>query len=125
MTVFADEVETYLAGVPVRYREPLRAVAEVLAAKLGIQPKISYGIIAFTLSGKYGIYISGWKDHMSFHGGHFLEPLAETHPELFTRKGATLWFQDQPPLPEAAIDAVIAARLASMPEELIPENIRG
>jgi len=124
MTVFADEVETYLAGVPGRYREPLRAVAEVLVAKLGIEPKISYGIIAFTLSGKYGIYISGWKDHMSFHGGHFLEPLAEAHPEWFTRKGATLWFQDEPALPITAIDAVIEARLASMPEELIPQHLQ-
>ena len=122
MTVFADEVETYLAGVPVRYREPFRAVAEVLAAKLGIQPKISYGIIAFTLSGKYGIYISGWKDHMSFHGGHFLEPLADQHPEWFKRKGATLWFQDEPELPIEAIRAVISARFASIPPEKLPKQ---
>jgi len=125
MSVFAPEVETYLAGVPAKYQTPLRAVADALVAKLGVQPTISYGIIAFVLHGKYGIYISGWNDHMSFHGGHFLAPLGEKHPEWFKTKGATIWFQADPALPEAAINAVITARLASMPDELIPLNLAG
>jgi len=120
MTQYVDEVETYLAGVPVKYQAPLRRVMDILVAELGIEPRISYGIVAFTISGKYGIYVSGWKDHMSFHGGHFLEPLAEKHPDWFKRKGATIWFQDQPELPVEVIRSVIAARFESMPDELRP-----
>jgi len=124
MSYFAPEVETYLAGVPSKYQAPLRKVADYLVNKLGVQPIISYGIIGFPLHGKYAIYISGWKDHMSFHGGHFLAPLAQTNPDWFKVKGATIWFQDQPELPATAIDAVITARLRSMPDELIPEQLR-
>jgi len=124
MSVFAPEVETYLSGVPARYQDPLRKIATYLAKTLAVEPEISYGIINFRLHGKYGIYISGWKDHMSFHGGHFIAQLGETHPEWFKAKGATIWFQDQPELPSEVIDAVITARMRSMPDELIPENLR-
>ena len=120
----APEVKAYLDGVPEKYRQPLVRVVGVLQEKLQLEPTVSYGIIAFMLYGKYGIYVSGWKDHMSFHGGHFLAPLAEKHPEWLKSKGATIWFQDQPELPEEIVDSVISARLASMPEEHIPGNLR-
>ena len=115
-----EEVERYLAESPERYRQPLRRIMDMLHTELGINPIISYQIIGFRIVGSYGIYISAWKDHMSFHGGHFLEPLADQHPEWFKRKGATLWFQDEPELPIEAIRAVISARFASIPPEKLP-----
>ena len=109
-----QEVERYLSERLPKYEQPLRRIVAILTEELKIQPVISYQIIGFPIAGKYGIYVSAWKDHMSFHGGHYLEPLAETYPEWFKRKGATLWFQDQPELPIEVIRAVIAARYASM-----------
>ena len=108
------EVERYLSERLPKYEQPLRRIVAILTEELKIQPVISYQIIGFPIEGRYGIYVSGWKDHMAFHGGHFLEPLAEQYPEWFKRKGATLWFQDQPELPIEVIRAVIAARYASM-----------
>ena len=110
----SDEVERYLSERLPRYEGPLRRIAEILKAELNIEPVISYQIIGFPIKGKYGIYVSAWQDHMSFHGGHYLEPLAEQYPQWFKRKGATLWFQDEPELPLEVIKAVVAARYDSM-----------
>jgi len=108
------DVEKYLTDQLPVHEIALRRVVGIITEELGIQPVISYQIIAWPIRGRYGIYVSGWKDHLSFHGGHFLEPLAEQFPQWFKRKGATLWFQPNPELPVDVIRAVLQARFASM-----------
>ena len=109
-----NEVERYLSDQLPKHEVALRRVVDFITAELGIQPVISYQIIGWPIRGRYGIYVSGWKDHLSFHGGHFLETLAEQFPLWFKRKGATLWFQPEPELPFEVIRAVIQARYDSM-----------
>lgn len=119
MTKYApDEVERYLSEQSPKYEAALRRVVNLITAELGIEPIISYQIIGWKIHKSYAIYVSGWKDHMSIHGGHHLEPLADQFPQWFKRKGATLWFQDQPELPLEVIQAVLAARFESIPPEL-------
>jgi hypothetical protein len=114
MSKYSAEVEAYLAAVPEKYLAPLRRVVDLVTEETGIQPVISYQIVCWPVKGKYGIYASGWKDHMSFHGGHFLAPLASEYPQWFKLKGATLWFQAEPELPLAAIRAVIDRRMSTL-----------
>jgi hypothetical protein len=113
-----NDVEQYLNDQLPRYEKALRRLVKIFTDELGQPPVISYQIIAWPIKGRYGIYLSGWKDHLGLHGGHYLEPLADLYPQWFKRNGATLHFQDEPELPVEVIRAVIAARIASMPEEL-------
>jgi len=115
-----NDVEQYLKDQSPKYEAPMRRLVKLFSNELGKAPVISYQIIAWPIKGRYGIFISGWKDHMSLHGGHALEPLAEIHPEWFKRSGATLWIRDgQEELPIEAVRAVVAAVYASIPPELL------
>ncbi|MEN9737045.1 MAG: hypothetical protein RJA26_278 [Actinomycetota bacterium] len=109
-----DEVERYLADVNAKYQPALRRVVRIITEELGVQPVISYQIIGWRINGKMGLFVSGWKDHLSFHGGHALEHLAEVYPQWLKLKGATLWFQDEPELPVEIIKEVIATRVESL-----------
>jgi uncharacterized protein YdhG (YjbR/CyaY superfamily) len=109
-----DEVERYLADVNAKYQPALRRVVQIITEELGVQPVISYQIIGWRINGKMGLFVSGWKDHLSFHGGHALEHLAEVYPQWLKLKGATLWFQDEPELPVEIIKEVIATRVESL-----------
>jgi uncharacterized protein YdhG (YjbR/CyaY superfamily) len=108
------DIERYLADVPEKYQAALRRVVGLVTAELQIEPVISYQIIGWRINGKMALFVSGWKDHLSFHGGHALEPLAESLPQWFTLKGATLWFQAEPELPLEVIRQVIATRVESL-----------
>lgn len=113
------EVERYLKDQKPQYEAPMRRLVKLFSEELGKEPVISYQIISWPIKGRYGIFISGWKDHMSLHGGHALEPLAEKYPDLFKRSGATLWIRDgKEDLPIEAVRAVVAAVYDSMPPEL-------
>ena len=57
------------------------------------------------------MHISGWNDHLSFHGGHGMEEMAVRYPQWLKVKGATLHFQAQPEIPEQVVREVVALRL--------------
>jgi uncharacterized protein YdhG (YjbR/CyaY superfamily) len=77
---------------------------------------ISYGIIGFRYQKKYVIYISGWKDHLSFHGFSVSlgNDLIAKYPEFLKLKGRTLHFQPTPEIPKAMVEELVLARVAEI-----------
>lgn len=61
-------IDEYIATFPndiQKILQELRAAIKAAAPEAG--EKISYGIPAFTLNGKYLIYFAGWKHHISIY----------------------------------------------------------
>lgn len=67
MPAFAT-VDDYIASFPPDVQRTLEEVrAAIRAAVPGTQERISYGIPTFTLEGRYVVYFSGWKRHVSLY----------------------------------------------------------
>lgn len=61
-------VDDYIASFPPDVQRTLEEVrAAIRAAVPGTQERISYGIPTFTLEGRYVVYFSGWKRHVSLY----------------------------------------------------------
>ena len=108
-----DQVPEYLALQPDLNRAQLERIIRIVQDEIpGAKPCISYQIIGFALGKKKIFYVSGWKDHLSFHGTHkhTNQNMADAYPEWFTLKGMTLQFQSQPELPESIIRQVAQER---------------
>jgi uncharacterized protein YdhG (YjbR/CyaY superfamily) len=106
-------VDEYIAAFPPDVQRTLTEVREAIrAAAPGTEERISYGIPTFTLAGRYVVYFSGWKRHVSV----YPIPDVEGHPDLAKRIAAyqsgkgTLKFPLDEPMPLDLISAV-AARL--------------
>lgn len=104
-------VDEYIASFPPDVQQKLRSVREAIRAVApGTEERISYGIPTFTLDGRYVVYFSGWKEHVSVY------PIPDADPALarelkphMAGKG-TLKFALSRPLPLELI-ARVAARL--------------
>jgi uncharacterized protein YdhG (YjbR/CyaY superfamily) len=65
MVSFAT-VDEYIASFPAEVQRTLEEVrAAIRAAVPGTEERISYGIPTFALDGRYVVYFSGWKRHVS------------------------------------------------------------
>ena len=109
-----DEVGKYLAAQLPEHRAELERIIGIVASVLPeAKPVISYQIIGFALGKKKFFYISGWQNHLSFHGNYSDNGVsfADKYPEWFKLKGMTLQFQAKPELPEAIIQELLAFRL--------------
>lgn len=71
------------------------------------EESISYGIIAFKYKGKYLIYFSVAKDHMSVY------PTLGTVKPTKGTKGTFRFTQDKP-VPEAVVKEIVTVRLATI-----------
>lgn len=59
-------VDDYIASFPPEVQRTLEEVrAAIRAAVPDTEERISYGIPTFTLDGRYVVYFSGWKRHVS------------------------------------------------------------
>ena len=59
-------VDEYIATFPPDVQRTLEEVrAAIRAAVPGTEERISYGIPTFSLDGRYVVYFSGWKRHVS------------------------------------------------------------
>ena len=59
-------VDEYIASFPPEVQRTLEDVrAAIRAAVPGTEERISYGIPTFALRGRYVVYFSGWKRHVS------------------------------------------------------------
>ena len=104
-------VDEYIASFPPEVGRTLEEVrATIRAAVPGTEERISYGIPTCALDGRYVVYFSGWKRHVSIY------PIPDADPELARRiepyrsgKG-TLKFPLDRPMPLELI-ATVAARL--------------
>ena len=109
-----DEVDKYLAAQLPEHRAELERIIDIVTAELPeAKPVISYQIIGFALGKKKFFYISGWQNHLSFHGNYSDNGVSfsKKYPEWFKLKGMTLQFQAKPPLPAAIIKELLAFRL--------------
>jgi uncharacterized protein YdhG (YjbR/CyaY superfamily) len=104
-------IDEYIASFPPEVQRTLEAVrAAIRAVVPGTEERISYGIPTFSLNGRYVVYFSGWKRHVSVY------PIPDADPELaraikpFMAGKGTLKFALDKPIPIELIQRV-AARL--------------
>ncbi|MCI0346136.1 MAG: DUF1801 domain-containing protein [Chloroflexi bacterium] len=106
MATFAT-VDEYIASFPPEVQRILEEVrAAIRAVVPGSGERITYGIPTFVLDGRYVVYFSGWRRHVSVY------PVPDADPQLAKRlapyragKG-TLKFALDKPLPIELIQAV-------------------
>lgn len=111
-----ETVEEYLAAQPEANRKALERIRKLILKTLpGSEDAYSYAIIGFRYNKKFVIYISGWKDHLSFHGFSVSlgNEMVAKYPQL-KLKGRTLHFQPTPELPEALVKDLVQARVAEL-----------
>lgn len=112
-----ETVEEYLAAQPEVNRKALDRIRKIVLKTLPDSTEaISYQIIGFRYQKKYVIYISGWKDHLSFHGFSVSlgNEMIAKYPEFLKLKGRTLHFQPIPELPENLVKELVLARVAEI-----------
>jgi uncharacterized protein YdhG (YjbR/CyaY superfamily) len=103
-------IEQYIASFPEDVQRTLKELRQKIAAQLpDAEQVISYGIPTFKRNGKYIVYFSGWKDHISIHP--FLETDGDLLKELEPYKSGrgTLRFPLDRPLPYDLIKKVVEA----------------
>ena len=111
-----ESVEEYLAAQPDANRKALERIRKLILKTLpGSEDAYSYAIIGFRYNNKFVIYISGWKDHLSFHGFSVSlgNEMVAKYPQV-KLKGRTLHFQPTPELPEALVKDLVQARVAEL-----------
>ncbi|MEY4434358.1 MAG: hypothetical protein RIR16_398 [Actinomycetota bacterium] len=106
------EVLEYLASQPDLQRSILESMLQVCLREIpDTEAVISYGIIGFRYQNKVPFFISGWKNHVSIHGGRDLGTNAlKVFPELKV-VGTTIQIALQAPLTEATLVELIRLRL--------------
>ena len=112
-----ETVEEYYAAQPEGNRVALQRVQKIVEKTLGeCTVSLSYQIIGFRYRKKFVSHISGWKDHLSFHGFSVSlgNELVAKYPEYLKLKGRTLHFQPTPEIPEAMVRDLILARVAEI-----------
>jgi uncharacterized protein YdhG (YjbR/CyaY superfamily) len=107
-----SEVKKYLAAQPKLQREILEAMHAVCMDTIPeTTDKISYGIIGFTYGGKVPFFISGWKNHVSIHGGRKLGKLAQAAMPELKVVGTTIQIDLAKPLTPTKLKKIIKLRL--------------
>lgn len=112
-----ETVEEYYAAQSPENRKALQRIQKIIEKTLGeCAVSLSYQIIGFRFKKKFVIYISGWKDHLSFHGFSVSlgNELIAKYPEYLKLKGRTLHFQPTPELPENVVIELVQARVAEI-----------
>ena len=112
MATFAT-LDEYIASFPPEVQRTLEEVRAAIRAVLpGTEERISYGIPTFALDGRYVVYFSGWKRHVSVYpipdpGG---DAAFERELKPFMAGKGTLKFALDRPIPVELIQRV-ATRL--------------
>ncbi|MEY4397880.1 MAG: hypothetical protein RLZ53_456 [Actinomycetota bacterium] len=112
-----ESVEEYYAAQSPENRKALQRVQKIVEKALGdCTVSLSYQIIGFRFQKKFVIYISGWKDHLSFHGFSVSlgNELVAKYPTYLKLKGRTLHFQPTPEIPEELVRELVQARVAEI-----------
>jgi uncharacterized protein YdhG (YjbR/CyaY superfamily) len=112
-----ETVEEYYAAQSVVNRQALQRVQGIVEETLGeCTVALSYQIIGFRYKKKFVIYISGWKDHLSFHGFSVSlgNELVAKYPDYLKLKGRTLHFQPKPEIPESMVRELVLVRVAEL-----------
>jgi uncharacterized protein YdhG (YjbR/CyaY superfamily) len=106
-----ETVDEYIGSFPTDVQEKLESVrAAIRAAVPGTEERISYDIPTFTLDGRYVVYFSGWKKHVSVYPIPDADPALEREIKPHMAGKGTLKFPLSEPMPLELITRV-AARL--------------
>ena len=106
-------VDDYIASFPDDVRPVLEAVrGAVVRAIPGVEESISYDMATFSMSGRYVLYVAGWKRHVSLHAVGVLPDALEADVAAFRSGSGTVKFPLRSPMPLALIER-IAAEMAS------------
>ena len=112
-----ETVADYLAAQSEENRNALKRIRNIILKTLpGSEDAFSYAIIGFRYNQKFVIYISGWQDHLSFHGFSISlgNELVAKYPAFLKLKGRTLHFQPTPELPEELVKELVLARVGEL-----------
>jgi uncharacterized protein YdhG (YjbR/CyaY superfamily) len=112
----ARSVQAYIAASPPESRKALKEMRGLIrAAAPGATEKISYGIPAFNLNGKYLAYIAGWKKHISLYPvtSGVARKLKDEIKPYRTGKG-TLQFPIAERMPKGLIRRILKVRVAEV-----------
>lgn len=105
-------IDEYLAPLPEEQREALEKLRAVIrAAAPKAEERISYGIGAFYLDGKFLVGLGAAAAHCAFYPGSTLQAFEFDLAKYDTGKG-TIRFQPAKPLPAALVRRIIKARMA-------------
>lgn len=107
-----SEVSEYIANFPKEVRERLEQIRKIIKEEVPeIEEKISYGIPATTLNGKYFVYFAGFKNHIGIYPvTKAMENFIKEIGQYRTGKG-TLQFLLDKPLPMSLIRKIIKVRV--------------
>ena len=95
-----ETVDEYVASFPPGVREKLESVrAAIRTAVPGTEERLSYGIPTFTLDGRYVVYFSGWKEHVSVYPIPDADPALERELKPHMAGKGTLKFRLDEPMP--------------------------
>lgn len=109
-------VEAYIATFPEDVRRTLKELHQKIAAQLpDAEQVISYGIPTFKQNGRYIVYFSGWKQHISLYPIPHADGQLQKDLEPYKAGKGTLKFPLDKPLPYDLIKRVV--------EELEKENL--
>ena len=106
-----ESVDQYIASFPRDVQPKLESVrAAIRAAVPGLEERISYDIPTFALDGRYVVYFSGWKEHISLYPLPDADPALEREIKPYLAGKGTLKFRLDKPLP-LELMARVATRL--------------
>jgi len=108
----AKDIDTYIAAFPKDVQKLLEEVRSTIKKAAGnTEEKISYGIPAFTLNGRYLIYFAGFKNHISLYPAPRLHEAFKK--ELANYKGGkgTVQFPLDKPIPFGLITRIVKLKV--------------
>lgn len=108
-----NSVDEYISTFPKDVQKILEEVrGTIKAAAPEAEEKISYGIPAFTLNGKYLIYFAGWKNHISIYPIPSGSEAFNKQVSKYVDGKGTLKFPLDKPLPMKLITKIVKYRVA-------------
>jgi uncharacterized protein YdhG (YjbR/CyaY superfamily) len=110
------QIDAYLATLPEAQADALRHVRDVVARVAPrAEQKISYGMPAFYLNGRFLVSYAGWKRHCSLYP--LTDSFLEDHRDAlagFDQTKGSVHFTPERPLPDDLLTELIQGRLADL-----------
>lgn len=109
-------VDEYIASFPPEVQEILQGLRRAIHRGMpGADERMSYGIAAFKVGSRYGLYLGGWKSHAGLYPVHHFDGQLERDLEPYRAKKDTLKLPYAKPIPYELIER-LAAEITSRRE---------
>ena len=106
-------IDDYIASFPPDVQKVLEQVRiAIKRVQPKLEEKISYGIPAFWLNGKYVIYFAGWKNHVSLYPIPVGDDVFNEKISHYVSGRGTVKFPLDKPLPLPLIREMVKLRMA-------------